>query len=207
MIPKRLMRIWLDEPVPERYDAFWKEFEQLNPGWELMTFTSSGALGWMRPHIRELLGRCRTHAGRSDVVRYEALYRFGGVYVDCDVEPLRSFDDLVDAKAFIGWEDERLMCPTVIGSEPASAAITYLLGELPNWFNLFEGKPPNQQTGPYFVTKMWRWRDDVTSYGPQAFYPVHWSEKRKLGQPYPEESYCVHHWDAGWLPAGPPQRD
>ncbi len=207
MIPRRFFRVWLDEPVPERLEVFWKQFQVLHPGWEFVTFHNSDTLTWMRPHIRELFDRCATHAGRSDVVRYEAVYRWGGIYVDADVEPLRSFAPLVETgKAFAGWEDERMVCPTVIGAPQTHPAMVDLLDALPNWFNLFEGHPPNRQTGPYLLTRMWRWRDDVTLYPPEAFYPVHWSEKRKLGDPYPEESYCVHHWDAGWLPDGPPQR-
>lgn len=31
---------------------------------------------------------------RADAIRYFILYHFGGLYVDCDIQPIRAFDDL-----------------------------------------------------------------------------------------------------------------
>jgi mannosyltransferase OCH1-like enzyme len=210
MIPRTLWRIWLDEPVPPEYDAYWERFAELNPGWQLKTISRS-VLPWMRPHIRDIFRECSTHAGRSDVLRYELLYQFGGVYVDCDVEPLKPFEPLLGEgkgfQPFAGWEDNRMICPTVMGSPPSHPAMGDLLDFLPGWFEVHRGEAPNRQTGPYVLTRCWRWRDDVTLYAPDVFYPVGWWEKKKLGGPYPETALSVHHWDARWLPGGPPQRD
>jgi mannosyltransferase OCH1-like enzyme len=58
---------------------------------------------------------------RSDVARYEILYRFGGVYADCDVEPLKPFDDLLGVEAFAGWESEgTFVGNTIIGGVPGA---------------------------------------------------------------------------------------
>ena len=196
----------MDEPVPDRLDGFWNRLEELHPGWKFVTWASSDreALSWMR--CWDVFDAQETWAGKSDVLRYEVLAAFGGIYVDADVEPLKSFEPLLDGGPFAGWEDERLLCPTVMGSPAGHPAIESLITLLPSWAGARSGAPPNQATGPYFLTRFWRWRTDVRLLPPVAFYPVHWSEKRKLGGPYPAESYAVHHWDAGWLPAGPPQR-
>jgi mannosyltransferase OCH1-like enzyme len=204
MIPKLAHRIWLDEPMPERFEGFWRRFRELHPDWELVTWDRSGMLDWMSNW--SVFTRCTTWAGKSDVARYEILARYGGVYLDTDVEPLRSFDDLLGAGPFVAWEDQRLLCPTVMGAPPQHPAAQALVDGLAEWFARREGKPPNQATGPYFLTAMWRARTDVRLLPPVTFYPVHWSEKRNLGGPYPAASYAVHHWAAGWLPDGPPQR-
>jgi mannosyltransferase OCH1-like enzyme len=208
MIPRTFWRIWLDEEVPERYEAFWDTFKALHPSWEFVTIARTEDLVFMRPHIRAVFDQCTTHAGRSDVVRYEAVYQLGGVYVDCDVEALKPFDPLVDTdKAFAGWEDSRMICPTVIGAPAGHPALGELLDVLPEWFDAHRDEPPNVSTGPHLMTRLWRWRDDVTLYPPVTFYSVHWSEKKRLGGPYPEEAVSIHHWDARWLPGGPPQRE
>jgi mannosyltransferase OCH1-like enzyme len=150
--------------------------------------------------------QAKTWAGKSDVLRYELLATFGGLYVDTDVEPLRPFDELLNGEAFIGWEDRNLLCPTVMGSPAGHPAMLALLEALPAWFRTYRGAPPNRQTGPYFVTRHLRGRSDVRLLPPETFYPVHWSSKKDLGGPYPMESLAVHHWNAGWLPNGPPQR-
>lgn len=207
MIERVLWRIWMDEPVPLRYDEFWKTFADFHPSWQLITADDSSKLGWMDRATRAIFDRCATHAGRSDVLRYALLCRYGGIYVDCDVECLRPFDDLIeDDTPFAGWEDERMICPTVMGSPKGHPAMHDLLATLPPWFDAHSEAPPNMSTGPHFLTTQWKDREDVRLLDPAAFYPVHWSRKRELGGPYPPESYAVHHWDANWLPGGPPQR-
>lgn len=205
MIPRIFHRIFLDDPIPDGFESYWERFQALHPSWEFYTWDDSRQLDWMRN--REAFDRADTHAGRSDVLRYEILARVGGVYVDTDVEPLRAFDELLESpEPFAGWEDDRLLCPTVMGSPPGHPAIEALLDALPNWSRKHRHSPPNRQTGPYFLTRYWRWRQDVRLLPPVAFYPVHWSNKRALGGPYPPEALSVHHWAAGWLPNGPPQR-
>jgi mannosyltransferase OCH1-like enzyme len=204
VIPPTFHRIWLDEPMPERYESYWDRFIELHPGRDFVTWNDSTQLDWMR--CKSEFSSAKTWAGKSDVLRYELLWKFGGIYVDTDVEPLRPFDELFDdPRPFIGWEDSNLLCPTVMGAPPKHPAIGELLDELPRWFRRFRNAAPNRQTGPYFVTRYLRGRADVRRLDPDAFYPVGWWEKARLGGPYPDRSFAVHHWDAGWLPDGPPQ--
>jgi len=198
-------RIFLDEPVPSRFDAYWNGLQALHPGWEFVTWDDSNALDWLV--CRTEFDQASTHAGRSDVLRYEILARHGGVYVDTDVEGLRPFDELLDGTPFAGWEDDNMICPTVMGAEAGHPAITELLDNLPRWVARYRHQPPNRQTGPYFLTRYWRWRPDVRLFPSVTFYPVGWWEKSRLGGPYPEESYTVHHWSASWLKDGPPQKE
>lgn len=206
MIPRVFHRVWLDEPIPDEFEAYWDGFRAQHPGWEFRTWDRTEELrDWMI--CSDEFDAATTHAGRSDVARYEILARYGGVYVDTDVECLRSFDDLtLSDKPFAGWEDGNMICPTVMGAPPGHPAMLAILGALPRWVAHRPGQPPNRQTGPYLLTHTWRGRPDVRLLPPVAFYPVHWSEKTKLGGEYPDGSYAVHHWAASWLPAGPPQR-
>lgn len=199
MIPKVFHRIFLDDPIPLKFEAFWDTFMVLHPDWEFLTWNDSSKLGWMRN--QEAFASVTTHAGRSDILRYEILAKYGGIYVDTDVEPLRSFEELVyDDRAFAGWENQTLLCPTVLGAPPGHPAFESLLSHLPAWIERHPDQPPNKQTGPHFLTRMWFFRDDVRRLSPVYFYPVGWWERDKLGGPYPEESFCVHHWNQGWDP-------
>lgn len=208
MIPRIFHRIWLGaysgDPIPDAFETYWHRLQTLHPtGWQFETW--SGVPPWLR--CREEFYAAKTHAGRSDVLRYEILAKHGGIYLDTDVEPLRSFDELLDDdRPFAGWEDQNLLCPTVMGSPSEHPAIEALLVALPRWSKAHRGAPPNQQTGPYFLTSQWRDRTDVRLLPPVAFYPVGWWEKHRLTEDAPPESYAKHHWAAGWLPNGPPQK-
>ena len=61
----------------------------------------------------------KKYAFVSDYVRLWALEREGGVYLDTDVEVLRSFDNLLNDTAFIGLEESKALLPgtCVMGCE------------------------------------------------------------------------------------------
>lgn len=209
MIPRVFHRIWLDEPVPEKFEEFWAKLRELHPrGWEFRTWADSGELGWIKN--REMFDAATleaegvsSYATRSDVLRYEILAKYGGVYLDADVEPLRAFDELMaDPRPFIAWEDDWELDPAVIASPPGHPAAVALVESVAS----FEGPPGNKGgppslTGPGFVTAQWRHRPDVRRLRPISFFPVHYKEMELLGGPYPAESFAVHHWNAGWKPA------
>lgn len=199
MIPKTFHRIFLDDPIPEKFEAFWATFRAIHVGWEFVTWGSeTEARAFVSDD--ELWDAVDPMAGRADVLRYHIIAKLGGVYVDTDVEPLRPFDGLVDGAPFVGWENDERLCPTVIGGEPEHPALADLLVELREWaLARPDETDPVIQTGPIFLTEAWRKRDDVRRLPISAFYPVGYWEKQLLGKvAYLPETYAVHHWAAGW---------
>lgn len=63
----------------------------------------------------------------SDYARLKALYECGGIYLDTDVEIIKSFDDFLDCKAFIGVESMYSICTATIGAEKNAVFIRELL--------------------------------------------------------------------------------
>lgn len=60
--------------------------------------------------------RMKKFAFVSDVVRLYALYQYGGIYLDTDVEVIKSFDDLLENQGFAGFEDEAHISTAIIGA-------------------------------------------------------------------------------------------
>jgi hypothetical protein len=63
----------------------------------------------------------------ADYIRFWALWHYGGVYLDADVEALKSIDELLDNKAFIGFENPTLVGTAIIGAEKRNPVIGALL--------------------------------------------------------------------------------
>lgn len=242
MIPQVFHRIWLgSKPRPPMFDEFWDGFHDLHPKWSFFTWTDADDYSWL---VNEELFRTRsTPSGQSDVLRIELLERFGGVYLDCDMEPLRPFDGLLaDGGVFTssqgmpyyapvgdGWENRGVMLETAVlaaalpfaaweypdqsmawgafGSRQAHPAIKALRGALPRWVAEHPNSPPNEQTGPMFLTHVWRDRPDVRVLPTVTFYPVSWYDRDKVRGPYPPEAYAVHHWAHSWAPEDPLSED
>lgn len=102
-IPRVIHQIWLG---PERPPLGTMEScRQANPGWLYVLWTDRNLPPMFNRRAFDEFGTA--YHGKADVLRYEVLCRFGGVYVDADQLCLRSFDDLVgpDDTFFAGYQN------------------------------------------------------------------------------------------------------
>lgn len=70
------------------------------------------------------LGR---YAFASDYVRLWALYQYGGIYFDSDIQVVKNFDHLLKHKAFAGFEDYGMVATCVLASEEKNPLLLELL--------------------------------------------------------------------------------
>ena len=59
----------------------------------------------------------------SDVARLYAIYSEGGIYMDTDVEVVKSFDSLLENNAFAGFEGTKWIGTNIIGAEAKNPII------------------------------------------------------------------------------------
>ena len=64
----------------------------------------------------------------SDVARLHALYNYGGIYLDTDVEILKPLDELLYNDSFCGFENESQLATCCIGAKKNNRYIKFLLG-------------------------------------------------------------------------------
>lgn len=121
MIPKTLHLCWLSaDPFPALIDrciASWKD--QL-PDYEIMLWDGKRFDLDGTPWVREAFAR-RKYAFAADYIRLHALYHHGGIYLDADVEVVRSLDGLLHHQSFIGYESSGDLEPAIIGAHPGAA--------------------------------------------------------------------------------------
>ena len=99
-IPPIFHQVWLGpDPLPEQYAAYQQTWADQHPGWEVRLWTEDNLPEPLRrPEAAE---RLRVPAERTDILRLEVVWRFGGVYVDADLECLSSIEPLMkDADFF-----------------------------------------------------------------------------------------------------------
>jgi hypothetical protein len=197
-IPRVLHRVWLgDAEMPEAHVEFGRTFERLHPGWEMRLWTD-GALDALDITDSER-ARARSPAELSNVVRYEVLSRFGGVYVDTDVECRRCFHDLLrGVDAFTGLQPSGSVGAGVLGAVPGHRA--FERAARVSRLTIGLGPSSAASSGPYFLGLILEQEPGVTVFGPGCFYPYNHDEPERAGEAFPG-AYAVHHWSKSWWAA------
>ena len=159
MIPKLIHRIWLGPPMPPEHEAFGRRWEELYPDWEMWLW-GEAALAGLGMQNQDLYDRAEELAPgfegqlRSDVARYEILYRYGGLYVDTDFEPLRSFEDrLPGLSCFFAWEhQDEVANNAIMGADPGTRSCSGSSRTSPSPSSPGRGndppRPPARATSP-----------------------------------------------------------
>lgn len=101
MIPKIIHYCWLsDDPYPEKIQHCIDSWKRALPDYEFVLWDRKRfdleSMIWCKQAYD-----CKKYAFASDYIRMYAVYNYGGIYLDSDVEVLKSFNDLLDLPYFI----------------------------------------------------------------------------------------------------------
>ena len=117
MIPKIIHYCWFGgNPLPEdakRYIESWKKY---CPDYEIIEWNEKNFDLHYNDYVWEAY-QAKKWAFITDVVRLYVLATYGGVYMDTDVEVLKSLDPFLNHVAFSGFEDEKNIPTGIMASE------------------------------------------------------------------------------------------
>ena len=148
MIPKIIHLCWLSgDPYPPKIAMCletWKrhlvDYEIIL--WDTKRFDLNSSI-WVRQAFEK-----KKYAFAADYIRFFALYHFGGIYLDSDVEVLKGFDDLLDLPYFMGVEKAQTPEAAIIGAEKGCDWIKLCLDYYENRPFINEDGSLNIQTVP-----------------------------------------------------------
>lgn len=144
MIPKIIHYCWFGGKelgtVEKKYIENWKK---LLPDYQIIEWNESNFdVHGNGDYVKEAYDN-KKWAFVSDYARLKALYEYGGIYLDTDVEVVKGFDEFLNCKAFIGVESMYSICTATIGAEKKSVFIRALLGLYENRYFIIDGKIDN----------------------------------------------------------------
>lgn len=207
LIPKLIHMIWLGSPFPERCKEMLDSWRKCHPDWTIKLWTDADVEGF---HLvnQAAYNRAQNFGEKSDIFRYEILYRYGGLYVDTDFECLKPFDELHRSCEFyagITHDQTALLCNALIGARPGHPILKECIENIPVSAGNHNAMRIMNATGPYYFSKIYFLTGlfaKTVILPVTYFYPVPGShrtdtqeKKRQFIRP---ESMAVHHWASTW---------
>lgn len=130
MIPKRIHYCWFGRnPLPikaQKCIASWKKY---CPDYEIIEWNEDNFDVELNAYTKMCYEE-KKYAFLTDYVRLLVVYEQGGIYFDTDVEVLQSFDDLLNDKAFFGFENEQFVASGLgFGAEKNNIIVEQMIKE------------------------------------------------------------------------------
>lgn len=198
MIPKIIHYCWLsNDPYPSdiaKYQESWKKYlpDYEFVLWDANRFDINSSL-WVRQAFE-----AKKYAFAADYIRLYALYNYGGIYMDMDIEVLRPFDEnLLDSEILAGYENDttKLIEAGFLGAEKSNAFIGECLKH-------YQDRPFVKTNGEYdmlvlprIITPVYKKYYNQIPFSFDYFTVKSW----ETGEiKITENSYTIHHFAGSW---------
>lgn len=117
MIPKIIHYCWFGgNPLPELAIKCIESWKKYCPDYEIIEWNEKNFDLHYNDYVWEAY-QAKKWAFITDVVRLYALYEYGGVYMDTDVEVIKPLDPYLKHVAFSGFEDDENIPTGIMASE------------------------------------------------------------------------------------------
>ena len=209
MIPKKIHYCWFGgNPLPEearKCIASWKKFL---PDYEIKEWNEKNFDINSNLYVKQAY-EARKFAFVTDYVRLYALATEGGVYMDTDVEVLKSYDPFLHHVAFSGFENNNFVPTGMMASQAGGIWVSDLLQEYKNRKFLLENGKYDTSTNTEHITAhlLGKGLQQNNTYqdfpGLVTIYPADYFCPKDHGTgliKLTENSVCIHHFACSWLP-------
>lgn len=127
MIPKIIHLCWLSgDEYPSDIKYYISTWKEKLPDYEIKIWSKDtfdiSSVRWVKEAFE-----AKKYAFAADYIRFWSLYNYGGLYLDSDVEVLKSFDEFLNQHSFIGFEYLNIPEAAVIGAEKGTTWIKHAL--------------------------------------------------------------------------------
>jgi hypothetical protein len=97
-IPAYIHQIWIGtKPIPEQYKKWQKSWQEKHPRWQYKLWTNIDVAQytWSSRLLKLAYHNAVNYAAQADILRFDILYQYGGVYIDIDTQALEPLDGLI----------------------------------------------------------------------------------------------------------------
>jgi mannosyltransferase OCH1-like enzyme len=212
MIPKIIHYCWLSgDPIPNNLQKYMKTWKEKLPDyefmlWDLSRFNINSSI-WVKQAFEK-----KKYAFAADFIRLYAIYHYGGIYMDMDVEVIKSFNDLLENPYILSFEKEKGIEAGIFGAEKGSLIIKQCLDYYNNKQFIDENGNLDIQPLPSIMYEV---LSDVYTIKKRDTHPINFDNKTiylysneyftaksyhtgKITQT--KNTYTIHHFAGSWIP-------
>ena len=181
-IPRIIHQLWIGPK--ERPYKFMDSWKDNNPTFQYIMWDEVEIKKNLKIRCLNKLNAMREINGKADILRWEILYNYGGIFLDADSVSIAPLDEhLLTTKAFSAYENETTrpgLIATVAMGFPKHhplclAAINWILK------NNITSQPAWISVGPGLITKLYKSFPDVIIFPSYYFLPIHFSRNIYMG--------------------------
>lgn len=206
-IPKTIHYCWFGRgKKPKIAKKCIKSWKKYLPDYEIIEWNEDNFDINSNLYVKQAY-EAKKYAFVTDYVRLYALYNYGGIYMDTDVEVLKSLDKFLEYNAFTGFESEQFCVTGIMGSKKKNKMIEEFLLPYKEIKFLNDDGTINQTTNTSMMT------DICKKYGvelnnnqqtvnsleifPKTYFcPLNYNNS---DSDLSENTYTIHHFAGSWL--------
>jgi len=216
LIPKKIHYVWFSDEMPLKIQNYIEGWKKHCSDYEIIRWNANNFDVSRHKWVEQAVSH-KKWAFATDYIRFWAVYNYGGIYLDSDVEILRPFgEELAEFPYFLGMEKTKgIIEGAIFGAEAKTEWVKdcldyyenrdFVLGE-----NKFDLLPL-----PYIMLKIFKSKYglslienpkdfDKNSGKIQILPPKYFSPKR-WNEPYAKVYECtmaIHHFNGTWSNVG-----
>ena len=218
MVPK-ILHI-TNKELSETHKFILEQWKLTNPEFEIRFYNDLDNIKFLEDHFPQYIGvynKIPKVISKVDFIRLLYLFKFGGVYVDCDVVPLKNIESLLNISEIVLFkEDDKnnknfgedfIISNAIIISTPFNLFIKKIIDEISinaNFPDLNWNDPREilYLTGPMLFNKVyknWKEKSQITILDGKYFNPMtHYELKNGYISNDIGFSYGVHLFEGSW---------
>lgn len=195
MIPKIIHYCWLsDDPIPKKLQICMDSWHKNLPDYEFVLWDRNrfdiNKVVWTKQSFE-----ARKYAFAADYIRLYAVYTYGGIYMDMDVEVVRPFDPFLSNQYILGYESDVGIEAGVFGGEKGAMWLKKCL-------DYYDGRTFINLEGSFNVKPLPRIMFDCLEEERNSFciFPHEYLTAKSLGNiTVTDNTLTIHHFEGSWI--------
>lgn len=206
-IPKTIHYCWFGRgKKPKIAKKCIKSWKKYLPDYEIIEWNEDNFDINSNLYVKQAY-EAKKYAFVTDYVRLYALYNYGGIYMDTDVEVIKPLDKFLKYDAFTGFESEQFCVTGIIASKKQNLMIYEFLKPYNNIKFLNENGTINQTTNTSMMTNICKdygvnlnnkqqTVNTLEIFPKTYFCPLNFNS---IESNLSDNTYTIHHFAGSWL--------